>query len=195
LPNSTEQSRERLERLARLIRSAGHVEGLIPAQWDVLRYLARANRFSNAPIAVAQYVGATKGTISQSVLALIRKDLVKSEMRGSDARSVALSLTEKGIEILSRDPLEPLGREIADLSDKTGKHFSRGLAKLLRSESKRQSLALFGSCESCRLFLSGQEPACAGFGERLSQHDISMLCFKYRPAKIKGRIKTDKGDR
>jgi DNA-binding MarR family transcriptional regulator len=191
LPNSTERTRERLERLARLIRGAGHVEGLIPAQWDVLRYLARANRFSNAPIAVAQYLGATKGTISQSVHALIRKDLVKSEIRGSDARSVALSLTEKGRDVLSRDPLGSLGTDLADLPDKTTKHFGRAMSKLLGSESKRQGLALFGSCDSCRLFLSGQKPACAGFGERLSHDDISKLCCKFRPAKIKGQAKSD----
>ena len=39
----------RLERLARLIRQASHGEGLIPVQWETLRYLARANRLSNSP--------------------------------------------------------------------------------------------------------------------------------------------------
>ena len=62
-----------LERLARLMRVAEHDGDLNPAQWEALRYLARANRFSNSPAALTRYLGATKGTISQTLMALDRK--------------------------------------------------------------------------------------------------------------------------
>ena len=182
---SSEETQEKLERLARLIRGAGHAEGLIPAQWDVLRYLARANRFSNSPIATAHYLGTTKGTISQTIQALLRKDLVTSVSRGNDARSVVLTLTEKGEALLARDPLATIGKDLAALRGKTQKHLGRAVADLLQSETTRQGAPLFGSCEGCRMFLAGKEPACASFGERLSDVDLTGLCQKFRAVKSK----------
>ena len=64
------------ERLARLMRAAEHDAGLNPAQWEALRYLSRAIRFSNSPGALTRYLGATKGTISQTVIALERKGFI-----------------------------------------------------------------------------------------------------------------------
>ena len=58
-----------LERLARLMRAKEHEDGLNPAQWESLRYLARANRFSNSPGALTRYLGATKGTMVQDASA------------------------------------------------------------------------------------------------------------------------------
>ena len=58
------QTLARLERLARLMRSASQTQGLNAAQWEALRYLSRANSFSNSPGALTRYLGATKGTIS-----------------------------------------------------------------------------------------------------------------------------------
>ena len=38
-----------LERLARVLQNEAHTGGLKPTQWEALRYLARANRFSRTP--------------------------------------------------------------------------------------------------------------------------------------------------
>ena len=61
-----------LERLTRLMRAGEHEGGLNPAQWEALRYLARANRFSRTPAALADFLGTTRGTVSQTVIALER---------------------------------------------------------------------------------------------------------------------------
>ena len=65
-----------LERLTRLMRAGEHEGGLNPAQWEALRYLSRANRFSNSPIALTRFLGSTKGTISQTIKALERKGFI-----------------------------------------------------------------------------------------------------------------------
>src|ERR1700754_3675828 len=93
-----------LERLARLMRAADFGDGLNPAQWEALRYLARANRFSNSPGALTRYLGATKGTVSQTVKSLERKSLIAKSGRADEKRSVALGLTDKGRGMLARDP-------------------------------------------------------------------------------------------
>jgi DNA-binding HxlR family transcriptional regulator len=85
-----------LERLTRLIRADEHVGDLNPAQWGALRYLSRCNRFSNAPAALTRYLGATKGTVSQTLIALERKGLIEKSARPGEARSVVLSITEEG---------------------------------------------------------------------------------------------------
>ena len=54
---------DRLERLARLGDAPG---GINPAQWKALRYLARANRFSRTPAALADYLASTRGPDRES---------------------------------------------------------------------------------------------------------------------------------
>ena len=104
-----------LERLARLMRAAEHEGDLNPAQWEALRYVGRANRFSNSPGALTQYLAATKGTVSQTVIALEKKGLVAKGPRHEEPRSVTLTLTEPGAAMLARDPWQRLGAEIDKL--------------------------------------------------------------------------------
>jgi DNA-binding MarR family transcriptional regulator len=180
---SPADTQERLERLARLIRSAGHAQGLIPAQWDVLRYLARANAFSNAPAAAAQYLGATKGTISQTIMALVKKGLVQSAKRGSDQRSIALHLTTKGRECLALDPLAALAKNIEVLGGKTQRKFSKAVSELLLAESERQDHATFGVCTDCRFLLHSKPPACTSFGAALNPETLHLLCYRFKRVK------------
>src|SRR5690606_124477 len=48
-----------LDRLSRLSRELQFVDGLNPAQWEALRFVARANRYSRTPTALAEYLGST----------------------------------------------------------------------------------------------------------------------------------------
>lgn len=84
---------ERPGRLADTLQRSG---GLVPAQWEALRYLSRANRYSRHPGALAAFLGATKGTVSQTVIALERKGLVVRSDDPRDRRSVQIDLTEAG---------------------------------------------------------------------------------------------------
>ena len=62
-----------LERISRLTRTEEQIGDLYPAQWAALRYLTRANRFSRTPMALTRYLGTTRGTMSQTIIALERK--------------------------------------------------------------------------------------------------------------------------
>ena len=78
----THRALELMERLSRLVGQTGHAHGMKPAQWDALRYLARANRFSRTPGALTAYLGATKGTVSQTVIALELEDSLQALLAG-----------------------------------------------------------------------------------------------------------------
>lgn len=171
----------RLERLARLMRSANHGDGLNPAQWEALRYLTKANRFSNSPGALTLYLGATKGTISQTVKALERKGHISKTVRTNEKRSVALVLTPKGEDAISRDPLMALAHDISALGPKTKRRFDKGLSELLFQEVQRQEAPSFGTCHDCRFFrasISGAEThTCMHFQQPLIPAETDRICI------------------
>lgn len=179
-----------MERLARLMRAREHADGLNPAQWEALRYLARANRFSNSPSALTRYLGATKGTVSQTLLALARKGYIVKSARGGSIRSVSLSLTAEGAGLLKRDPWAALAEAAGELGGKTRRRMARGLSELLACELNAQGLAGFGTCRSCRFFREaggvGQRTAqaprhCMLFEESLSAGDTECICVAHEP--------------
>lgn len=177
-----------LERLARVMRAREHEDGLNPAQREALRYLARANRFSNTAGALTRYLGATKGTISQTLMALERKGLIAKAAR--DARkAVRLSLTEKGRQVVSQDPWTALAVEAGELGGKTRRRMQRGLAELLERELQRGGLASFGQCSSCRFFREKGREAdpkgphlCMLFEDALTREDAEYICIEHEAA-------------
>ena len=175
----------RLERLARVMRAREHADGLNPAQREALRYLARANRFSNTPGALTRYLGATKGTISQTVMALERKGFITKAERNA-RKAVHLTLTEKGREVLARDPWSDLAAAAEELGGKTRRRLQRGLEELLADELKRSGVARFGLCASCRFFREkGRDGDARGphlcmlFEEPLSNDDATRICVAH----------------
>jgi DNA-binding MarR family transcriptional regulator len=170
-----------LERLARLMRSASHTEGLNAAQWEALRYLARANRFSNSPGALTRFLGATKGTTSQTVLSLIKKGAIGKSLRNDDGRSVVLTLTDIGQKILSHDPLLSLEKAIAKLGDKTSRRFAKGLDELLEIEVGRQGEPSFGNCTGCAHASKDQGDVwCKVLNLNVSKDDTPKLCIYHK---------------
>ena len=175
-----------LERLARLMRADEHADGLNPAQWGALRYLSRANRFSNSPGALTRYLGATKGTVSQTVIALERKGFVEKAVRESEKRSVSLSLTEKGRAALVKDPWARLQTAIDDLGEKTRRRMAKGARELLDAELARGSHAVFGACAGCRYFRErGLEDdargphQCMHFNAPVSKAEQGLICAEH----------------
>ena len=175
------QNLAQLERLARLMRSASHTEGLNAAQWEALRYFARANGFSNSPGALTKYLGATKGTTSQTVLSLIKKGAIAKTLRDNDGRSIVLILTEAGRKMLGLDPLLSLDKAIAKLGDKTSKRFSKGLNELLQIEVGRQVEPSFGNCAGCVHAAKDKgEVWCKVLNVNVSEDDSQKLCVHHK---------------
>jgi DNA-binding MarR family transcriptional regulator len=172
-----------LERLARLMRAREHEGGLNPAQREALRFLGRANRFSNSPGALTRYLGATKGTVSQTVIALERKGYITKSLRAGGRKTISLALTEKGEAALARDPWSGLAQAAEDLGGKTRRRLGRGLTELLEGELRRSGLASFGVCASCRFFRErGRSDDAKGphlcmlFEEPLTEDDAGRIC-------------------
>ncbi len=175
-----ERLREQIERLSRLIRQQGFHDGLNPAQWEALRFIARANRFSNSPGSLAQYLGATKGTVSQTILSLEKKGLVEKKTSPADARIILLALSPKGAAILAQDPLLGLGAEIDALGSKTAKRFAKAIDEILIGQIRRLKQSEFGSCTTCRHWRdrSGEDvnSYCMLLNVPLEKQELAKLC-------------------
>ena len=82
------------------LRRAGADESLQPVHLQSLVYLSRANRYSNTPQALAEYLGLTKGTVSQTLLLLDRSGLIERFEDDVDRRVVRLRLSPSGERLL-----------------------------------------------------------------------------------------------
>lgn len=87
---------EVIERMSALIRSEERKKctelGLQPVHFQVLDYLSRCNRFSDSPAALTNYLGMTRGTVSQTLQLLEKKGYIKKTTDSNDRRMVHLSL-------------------------------------------------------------------------------------------------------
>lgn len=92
---------DRLSSLTRMwFRQHPLLADLQPVQLSALMYLARCNRYSNTPLGVTDYLGLTKGTVSQSLKLLESKGLIVRKQDARDKRSVHLQLTESASTLL-----------------------------------------------------------------------------------------------
>ena len=178
-----------LERLARLMRAREHDDGLNPAQWEALRYLDRANGFSNSPGALTQYLGATKGTISQTVKSLERKGFIAKSVREGEKRSIVLMLTVQGRAVLAKDPWKQLAGTAGELGGKTRRRLAKGLQEMLATELTRGQLKSFGLCATCRFFREKGRSAdsagphhCMLLNVPLSTADSQRICVEHEAA-------------
>jgi DNA-binding MarR family transcriptional regulator len=172
----------KLERLARLLRQAGHAKGLNPVQWEALRYLARCNALSHSPGAMARYLGSTKGTVSQTVKALVAKGLVLKQVDGKDHRGVALYLTDAGRALLLDDAAQVLHADIVELSDKTRRRFDRALDALLEQLRLRQGEPSFGTCLDCKYYreaATGLAAHCMKVNATVTDVETSLICVEH----------------
>jgi DNA-binding MarR family transcriptional regulator len=174
-----------IERLARVVRAGDHAAGLNPAQAESLRFLARANRFSRTPAALAAYLGSTRGTISQTVISLEEKGLIEREANARDGRSVVLSLTAKGSAFLAFDASHKLAFAIDQAG--VGERLAEDLEAGLRSAIAARGGRAFGACHSCRHFQrdhrSGTMPHhCLLLDEPLGKADEALICAEQTAA-------------
>ncbi len=165
---------ERLSALHRnLMRRFANEEGLQLVHVEILQYLSACNRYSDTTQAISEYLGQTKGSISQSLGNLEDNGFVKKVQDKVDKRVFHLSLTAKGLSIAQR-----MNKTI-DLDG--AEKLEPALKALLASLQKRNGLRGFGICHSCK-FNQSTGPnsfVCGLTKEKLSSSDVKKLCREH----------------
>lgn len=171
-----------LERLGRLLGNDAHATDLQPVQWETLRYLDQANRFSRHSAALTAYLGLTKGTVSQTLKTLDARGLVRRRSDPHDRRRNRLELTAKGARALQDDPLERMTAAIDSLPQPTRTSLAGGLRQLLSRRLDAQGRQRFGQCLDCAYFASEHERGnphyCTLLEESLSRADTEAICHE-----------------
>lgn len=173
---------ELLDRLGRATHALQFVNGLNPAQWEALRFLGRANRYSRSPSSLSDYLGTTKGTTSQTLRALESKGYVTRCRDCNDRRGVSLELTESGRALLASDPMREIERAVGGLSGICVDALAEGLSQVLDRIRSRCRQGVFGVCEQCSHLVASGEAAttqCGLTGEALSNEESRQLCVNF----------------
>lgn len=183
MQNETLRALEVAERLANL--AEAHLKcavadlGLQAAHARILLYLAAANRYSNTPQAVTDYLGVTKGTVSQSLILLERKGLLERVQDDGDRRVVRLALTPAGRRACAHIARAGLARFGAACSLPAG--LLDGLTGMLRCLQERAGRRSFGVCRTCRHHTAAGRGywRCGLTGERLLVEDRERICREH----------------
>lgn len=156
--------------------------GLQPVHIDVLRYLARCNRYSNTPAAIGQFLGSTKGTVSQSVKVLERERLISKLSDAKDGRVIRLRLLKKGRDLLKRvDEKSTIQAAVENVRADEQLALANSLTALLRRAQRLNESKTFGVCNTCRFFtrLADGGFQCGITNEPLTADDSMQICVEH----------------
>ena len=127
--------------------------GLTPTQGQVLALL-RANPDGLRLRALAEQLGVTAATASDSVTALHRKGLVAKKPTAGDGRGVAVVLTPTGSHEAAAAAAWPdfLLEAVGELSIAEQATFLRALVAMIRTLQENGRIPVARMCVSCRFF-------------------------------------------
>jgi DNA-binding MarR family transcriptional regulator len=153
--------------------------GLQPVHLQVMDYLSRCNRYSDTPAALANYLGMTRGTVSQTLFLLEKKGYIKKTADVNDKRMVHVSLLTEGETLLKKASPQDLYSQASALFEENNNQenvFVNALTALQKA-NKSQS---FGLCKTCKYFtFTSAGFVCALTKEQLSQRDSEKICQEH----------------
>lgn len=181
---------ELVDRLSRIAHSLQFAEGLNPAQWEALRFVARANRNSCSPGTLAEFMGSTKGTVSQTLKALESKGLIKRSRKEDDRRAVEISVTPDGLSLIEKDPLGQIHDALSPFSDAEQRDVVSGLEQLVGIVQKHQNIPEFGPCLGCSHYqpeacteTNSVGCRCGVSGELFNSFELNRICADFSAAR------------
>ncbi len=174
-----------IERMAALIRSEERKKctelGLQVVHVQVLKYLSRCNKYSDTPAAVTNYLGMTRGTVSQTLLLLEKKGYIKKTADADDRRVVHLELSPEGNAILDQAKSSALFNQAAALLEINGiPDYEAVLVYTLTALQKANQSQSFGLCKTCHHFTKSADGFVCGLTNGpLSQSDSEKICQEH----------------
>ncbi|MBM4202434.1 MAG: winged helix-turn-helix transcriptional regulator [Gammaproteobacteria bacterium] len=180
------QAYDYLERIGNLIRMGARrvppVNGIQPVQLEALHYLSSCNRYSNTPLAVAEYLGLTKGTVSQTLTVLEANGLIEKIPDAKDRRVVRLVLTPAGLGLVAEAiPPRVLALAVDELTEAASQDIVAALQGLLQAMQKANQLKSFGVCGTCRHHRVEADGGrwCGLTSEALLPSDAEKICREH----------------
>ena len=176
-----------IERIGNLLRSeeraSGADSGLQTVHVQILNYLSQCNRYSNTPAGVTEFIGATKGTTSQSINILEAKGFIKKVPDIEDGRVIHLELTNKGRSFVENEfPPAEFSNTLDNFSKEESENISELLTKLLIHLQRSNNGRIFGVCHTCKHFKKNglnKSHQCGLTLEPLSEKESFLICREH----------------
>ena len=175
-----------VERLGELIRLDSRqsitTQGLQPVQLEVLHYLSMCNRYSDTAMAVTEYLGQTKGSVSQTLKVLEKKGLLSKKIDKVDKRMYHLKVTVSGKKLLKKTIPTAMFINACDaLPGDVRFQIEESLKQLLTTILQSNNLKTFGVCHSCRYNTKTEEDShyCNLVQQPLTDNDIHLKCREH----------------
>jgi MarR family transcriptional regulator, negative regulator of the multidrug operon emrRAB len=171
-----------IERMSALIRSEERKKctefGLQSVHLQILDYLSRCNKYSDTPAALTNYLGMTRGTVSQTLLLLEKKGYVQKTTDTVDRRVIHLSLLPEGKAMLEQARPSELFNQAADLLERDElRHYDEALVNVLTALQKSNKSHSFGLCKTCQFFTVLPDGHLCGLTkETLTEDDSKKIC-------------------
>lgn len=184
-----------LERLGALVHQAVREDaarhGLLPIHLQVLQYLAQANRYSDLPIAIAEYFGLTRGTLSQTLSVLQRKGLLARHPDPGHGRRIHLRLTPAGESVLAGSWTERMQEALRDARATAG--LDAALTDVLAALQRINGRRPFGVCRQCAHFRTqAGESSCGLTGETLDADQGARICREWSAREQRQRVRASR---
>ena len=174
-----------IERIANMLRyesrNQGLQLGLLPVQQEALYYLSICNRYSDTLLAVTDYLGLTKGTVSQTLKVLESKGLIEKQKDLTDKRITHLKATQAGLFYLAQTyPATQFSHMLAGLSEQEHLEISSALKTLLLHYQTSTGRKGFGVCQNCQYNQTTDSGFVCGLTkDTLSEYDVTLICREY----------------
>ncbi len=182
----TKEIYDYLERLSNLLRNEERREGmdygLQPVQLEALYYLSICNRYSDTPMGVVDYLGQTKGTVSQSLKLLEQKGYISKHANKQDKRSIHLKVTSSGKKLIKTLIPPPLiTKACNNLNEEEQNQIEIALKQLLQTIQFSNGMKSFGVCQTCRYNLTKKDCSffCELTEEPLSMSETQCICREH----------------
>jgi len=174
-----------LERVSNVLRedlrAVATAHGLALTQLEALHYFAVANRYSDTLSGLVDFLGATKGTVSQTISALVRKGLLRRVRDESDGRLQHCQLTPAGRAIVTESLPAPALRGLENTPIKGDTEAL--LEALLRSLLSARGGVAFGVCRTCMHYQKRVEGGFCGLLKApLSEAESELWCREHAAA-------------
>ena len=183
---STNEIYNYVERINNLLRTDSRQKiaehGLQPIQLEALHYLSICNKYSNTPMAVTDYLGQTKGTVSQTLKVLERKNYLSKHSDKNDKRIAHLKLTRLGHKLINESiPTPKFTRACEEFPEDIQAEVVTALNHLLLSFLHSNDMESFGVCSSCRYHQEDKPNhySCGLVQEPLSDSERQQICREH----------------
>jgi len=157
-----------------LMRRFAQENELQMVQIEIVQYLAQCNRYSDTAQALSEYLGQTKGSLSQSLSHLEDLGMIKREQDKHDKRVYHIELSAKGAHLARK-----FRNQIQYEDD--SKQLSEALSKFLKHFQQVSNLKSFGICSTCKhnISVNNSKFICGLTQESLSQPDTELICREH----------------